>query len=138
MTGTQAVETLRLGQRVRTFTTDEARMFPGGLEMGNALTVWNRIVCEMESGTRVELLRPLAWVERQEARAGGTILLEMPEMDVSGETRVVSIEPWNVESGEGRLITAKFCQEASDVYDLKIWSSPGKVDTEIRWCNTTQ
>jgi hypothetical protein len=75
-------------------------------------------------GRRVdaELLRPVEWVEREWARAGGQVYLDLPEMGCVGWATVVSIGPCPaIAPGGGRVVTGTYVhQGARNVLDLRL------------------
>lgn len=66
------------------------------------------------------LLRPVAWVEKQAARVGETVFLNLPEIGIEGPAQVVSIEETFVVPGTGRLVTGVFRHQAGSILELKI------------------
>jgi hypothetical protein len=70
----------------------------------------------------VELLRPLDWIEDEEAAVGETIFLDLEEMGAIGDADVVSIEPCPpIQPGKGNVITGRFIHEVDqgDVVELR-------------------
>lgn len=87
---------------------------------------WRTINLEMRkadgSVAKVDLLRPLWWLEDAEAEVGGTIALSMPEMGIDGDAKVLSIGPCKADSRKidptNRVVTGKFTHENAIVLDL--------------------
>ncbi len=87
---------------------------------------WRRINLEMikadGSTAEIDLLRPLWWLSRAEARVGGAIYLSMPEIGIEGNAKVLKIGPCNADSrGKDplyRVVTGKFVHENAVVQDL--------------------
>ena len=70
----------------------------------------------------VELLRPLDWIEDEEAAVGETIYLDLEEMGAIGDAEVVSIEPCPpIQPGKANIITGKFIHEVEqgEVIELR-------------------
>ncbi len=65
-------------------------------------------------------LRPLAWVEDEEAVIGQTIFLDLKEIGVNGPAEVVSVEETIVLPGTGRLVTGVFRHMSGSILDLQI------------------
>ncbi len=71
----------------------------------------------------IGLLRSLDWIEDYGAHVGGTVWLDMKEMEAEGSAEVLAIEPCPpLEEGEGRLVTGTFKHTFGAVYDLKLES----------------
>lgn len=86
---------------------------------------WRDLTLEMtaDDGGKVEmtLLRPLWWIEQVGAEAGKTIALEIPEMKLSGETKVLSIKPLSFNDVRGNgTVTGTFKHTATDILDLQL------------------
>ena len=87
---------------------------------------WRSINLEIRKAdgsiARVDLLRPLWWLEEAGAKVGGTIYLSMPEMGIDGDARVLKIEPNTTDSrkaGSGsRVVTGTFVHENAVLLDL--------------------
>ena len=77
---------------------------------------------------KIDLLRPLWWVEEADAKVGGIIALSMPEMGIEGNATVVSIDPCQADSRKGdprcRVVTGKFTHENAIVLDLYFNNNP--------------
>lgn len=70
----------------------------------------------------VELLRPLDWIEDEEAAVGETIFLDLEEMGAIGDADVVSIESCPpIQPGNGNVITGRFIHEVDqgEVVELR-------------------
>ncbi len=69
----------------------------------------------------IELLRPLEWIEREEAHAGSTIYLNLHELGAEGDAHVMTVEPCpHIRRGEGNVVTGTFAHSASNVIDLHL------------------
>ena len=120
-TSSKAIEDLRVGDRVvagnpEGSEPDEAEPDP---------RTWHvaRLVLSDPEGGEVEatLLRSPTWFSDSGARLGGTIHLDLPEMGVSGEARVLSIDTClPIASGTGRVVTGTFTRRSDRVIDLHI------------------
>jgi hypothetical protein len=75
----------------------------------------------------VELLRPLDWIEDEEAAVGESIFLDLEEMGAIGDADVVSIEPCPpIQPGNGNVITGRFIHEVDqgEVIELRFVNQP--------------
>lgn len=87
---------------------------------------WRRIHIEMQkldgSRVKIDLLRPIWWLEKTGAEVGGTISLNMPEMGIEGEAEVRDIGACEADARSDdpnhRLVTGKFTHENAVVLDL--------------------
>ncbi len=139
--GTQAIQTLRVGQRVITFLPHERRgeapPEPAPAEWAAHRLITLTLPYENDEFIRLQLLRDPDWFRAHSPEVGGWIYLEMPEMGVHGEASVDSIAPCPpIEPGEGRVITATFHHSVGKCHNLKIGSegSPiGVTDLHPFW-----
>ena len=75
----------------------------------------------------VELLRPLDWIEDEEAAVGETIFLDLEEMGAIGDAEVISIELCPpIQPGHANIITGKFIHEVEqgEVVELRFANQP--------------
>lgn len=87
---------------------------------------WRSISLEMHkddgSVTKIDLLRPLWWIEKSNAKVGGIIELSMQEMGIEGEARVLNIGQCKVDSRKAdpkyRVVTGKFTHQNAIILDL--------------------
>ncbi len=80
---------------------------------------WRQIDLQMtkENGDSltVQLLRPLEWIEWQDASPGSTVWLDLPEMGAQGDAKVVSIRDCPpIQKGRGNVVTGRFLHSAKD------------------------
>jgi hypothetical protein len=70
----------------------------------------------------VELLRPLWWLEEQQAEVGGTVDIHVPECGIEGKAQVLAIEPCpTIKPRSGlRVVTGTFKHQASNVLDVYV------------------
>jgi hypothetical protein len=70
----------------------------------------------------VELLRPLWWLEEQQAEVGGTVDIQVPECGIEGRAEVLAIEPCPpIKPRPGlRVVTGTFKHRASQVLDVYV------------------
>jgi hypothetical protein len=70
----------------------------------------------------VELLRPLWWLEEQQAEVGGTVDIQVPECGIEGRAEVLAIEPCPpIQPRPGlRVVTGTFKHRASQVLDMYV------------------
>lgn len=111
------IEQIRVGQRVpgRNPDRDDVDLL---MEEPNP-TSWKRIELSMDrppSGRlEIELLRPLTWIEAQQATIGSSIWLDLPELDAVGEATVHNIDACpSIPKGPGRVVTGTFAHPVSD------------------------
>jgi hypothetical protein len=142
---TQAIEAVRLGQRVlgRNPLTHETQ--PAS-DIDPA--TWRAIRLEMTAhGVVYDLafLRPLAWLTERGGEVGGSIPLAMPEMGLDGPATVVAVEPCppiEPDDGRGRsVVTGTMRHLAANVLDLSVTglAEPlGVTDTHPFWSEDRQ
>lgn len=93
---------------------------------------WRGINLEMRKAdgsiAKIDLLRPLWWLEEANAEVGGTITLSMPEMGIEGEAKVLNIGSCKADSRENppgtQVVTGKFTHENAIVLDLYFNNNP--------------
>lgn len=70
----------------------------------------------------VELLRPLAWLQSQSAKVGGTVDIHVPECGIEGRAEVLSIQPCPAIKHDARyrIVTGTFKHQASKVIDVYV------------------
>ena len=116
---------MRICKRIVTLLPHERR---GSAPVEPTLTEWKacrlitlRLSCENDEFVRLQLLRDPDWFRTHNPEIGGLIYLEMPEMGVQGEAHVETIGPCpTIQSGPGRVITAKFDHSAGECRDIHI------------------
>jgi hypothetical protein len=119
----RAIETARLGWRAvgRNPLREQVEV----VEEPNPAT-WREIHLEMRKGNGrrlfAELLRTLRWLEEQQARVGGRVWLDLPEMGVEGWATVTGIGPCpEIVPGEGSVVTGLFRHEPDDnLVDVRV------------------
>jgi hypothetical protein len=137
------IERLRVGQSVLSWHDQEAiATFESWLSEIDAVVAFSKIEdatwrsVELEythdSGdtTNITLLRPTAWLDAIGAEPGSSIWLEMPELHIHGDARVVCVGPipeiYKVDDREispdvyERTITGTFVTTGARVHDLWI------------------
>jgi hypothetical protein len=98
---------------------------------------WRKLVLRMKKASgrelRVNLLRPLAWIEETKAKAGSTFFLNLPEMGAVGDAHVDAIEPCPpIKRGHGNVVTGTFHHEADpDTKILQVEFSDGAILTGV-------
>lgn len=93
---------------------------------------WRSINLEIKkddgSIAKIDLLRPLWWIEEAQSEIGSTIPLSMPEMGIEGEAEVINISSCSVDSRNSpkgqRVVTGKFTHENAIVLDLCFNNDP--------------
>lgn len=81
------------------------------------------LVMTKPDGGKLEmsLLRPTWWIQQVGAEAGKTINLSIPEMQLSGPTKVLSIKPMKPEPARGDgVVTGTFKHTSAEVLDLQL------------------
>ena len=72
-----------------------------------------------DADVEIELLRPLSWLESQGAAPGSVIHVEIAELNLDGDARVLSIEPCPpIEPGPGAVVTGRFSHISNDLVDV--------------------
>jgi hypothetical protein len=117
------IEQLLVGQRVRSDNPAAGVDLQFGADI--IPSEWRKLTLRApkRDGTvaDVVLLRPLTWVKEQEADAGGTVFISVPECGIDGNAQVLSIEPCpEILPGEGRVITGTFRHQVSASISLSI------------------
>jgi hypothetical protein len=123
--GTQAIETIRIGQRVITYLpherTEPEPEEPTAMEWAAHRVITLLLPCEDEQWIRMQLLRDPDWFRMMAPEVGDMIFLDMPEMGVEGDAIVEAIEPCpEIEIGEGRVVTATFHHSSGECLELDI------------------
>jgi hypothetical protein len=114
---TRPIESIEVGQRVLG-KNPSSEGVASDLDEPEEST-WRRLKLRMTKpdGRRAEivLLRSAEWVERQEARAGGTIFLGLLEIGAVGSAEVLEVGPCPpIARGQGSVVTATFRHEPAD------------------------
>jgi hypothetical protein len=113
------IERIRVGDRVLAGnpegSANEAEVDPA---------TWRRIeLVQRREGIDVDitLLRPLEWIQVMGAAPGATLELDMPELDIEGPARVLSVGPCpDIKPGAGRIVTGTFAHDSGSVLDLQL------------------
>ena len=95
---------------------------------------WRNVRLEMSKADgsllKITLLRPVEWLDFQEAEVGSVIELDLPELGAAGPAQVLAIEPCpDIEPGNRPLITGTFEHTAANVIDLEIESEAAPIGT---------
>jgi hypothetical protein len=73
----------------------------------------------------VVLIRPLGWIEEEEAAVGEVIWLELPEMHAAGDAEVLAISACPaLEPGSGPVITGTFRHDADELVEIRVAGQP--------------
>ncbi len=107
---------------------------------------WRNVRLEMSKANgsllKITLLRPVEWLDFQEAEVGSIIELDLPELGAAGPAQVLAIEPCpEIEPGHRPLITGTFEHTAANVIDLKVESEStpiGTTDNHPFWSEDRQ
>ncbi len=124
---TKPIGEVRVGERTNAHNPKGDFDDRFGVDVDSA--TWRQIIlrAEKESGgnCRIELLRPLWWLDLNQAKAGGRIHISIPECGVNDEALVLSIGPCpKIQPGDGPIITGKFIHDAAQVIDIYIEGQP--------------
>ena len=91
-------------------------------------------------GLRIDLLRPLTWIEEHNAKPGSTIHIELPEMGAVGDAQVTDLGPCpEIHPGKGAVVTGTFKHQAdgdTNVVHLKLEDQielTGVTDNHAYW-----
>ena len=122
-TGLVPIEEIEVGQRVLTETNSAVP--DTSIEPGD----WRLLELHVDDGlgtrVRVEVLRPLRWIESEGIAAGHRGHVHLEELEVSGIAEVLCIAPCpEIEEGEGRVVLATFQRQVDTVLDLVV--GPGE------------
>ncbi len=86
---------------------------------------WRLVDLRMQKpdGGRMDITlgRPAWWLEQVAARPGASIHLDLAELDLVGEARVLAVRPSPTpKAGHGRVVTGKFVHYAGNVLEVSI------------------
>jgi hypothetical protein len=117
------IEDIRVGERVMAHNpelSDAERSEPDPDP-----STWRKLdlAITKDDGYRLDitLLRPLEWLEQHRAIIGGTISLDIPEMNAYGEARVLNIGPCpQIKPGRGRVVIGTFRHTSGDTLNLGV------------------
>ena len=95
---------------------------------------WRNVRLEMTKADgsllKITLLRPVEWLDFQEAEVGSIIELDLPELGAAGPAQVLAIEPCpDIEPGNRPLITGTFEHTAANEIDLEIENEAAPIGT---------
>ena len=87
--------------------------------------IWRRLELRAPktdgSWADVVLLRPLSWLQEQQAEVGGHVWISVPECSIDGHATVLAIGPCPpIPPGPGRVVTGTFRHASARVLDLQI------------------
>ncbi len=121
----QAIEQIQVGRRVmgRNPELSDADRAAAGPEPHPDSWRLLRLRMTKADGDRLDmtLLRPVEWIDRYQAAAGGVVYLDMQEMGAVGEAQVLAVEACPaIQPGPGRVVTGTFAHQSGDVIDLKV------------------
>jgi hypothetical protein len=69
----------------------------------------------------VTLLRPVDWLEAQNAQVGGTVEINVPECGIEGAAEVLSIGPCpEIAEGPGQVVTGTFRHHSAAIVDVHV------------------
>ena len=110
------IEELRVGDRVWTAHLNEA-FDPSAT---NITSEWLTIDLELSSqNASLTLLRPASWLEQVDPDGDGSFFLELEEMGILGEAKVISVRgPPDIAEGPGRVVLSTMRYEGATVSAL--------------------
>jgi hypothetical protein len=92
------------------------------------------------SGLWIDLLRPSEWIEEHDARTGGTIFLDLPEIGAVGNAEVTHLGPCPpIQPGDGTIVTGTFKHQADEysrLIELRLEGQPeptGVTESHAYW-----
>ena len=120
------IEDLQVGERIRSDAPTEEFDLQFGTDIIRA--DWRKLtlVAPKRDGSSAEvvLLRPLQWLNEQQAEVGGTVYISVPECGIDGHADVLAIDPCPpIEPAGnlgGRVITGTFRHQVSASISLSI------------------
>ncbi|MEJ7595954.1 MAG: ParB/RepB/Spo0J family partition protein [Planctomycetaceae bacterium] len=117
------IEELTVGRRVQADSPTTELDLQFGSDVVSA--DWRKLtlVAPKRDGSTADvvLLRPLTWLNEQQAEVGGTVFISVPECGIDGHAQVLAIEPCpEIVPGEGRVITGTFRHQVSASISLSI------------------
>jgi hypothetical protein len=97
-------------------------------------STWKAVRLEMTKPSgrllQIELLRPIAWFEENQATVGATIEVELEEMGAVGPATITEIGPCPaIAPGNGAIVTGKFVHEADEQSSLMRLKLAGQSET---------
>jgi len=86
---------------------------------------WRHLFVEgkKDDGSRwdADLLVPLWWITEHDAKLGGQVHISVPECNIDGQARVVTLGPCpQIDDIDGRVVTSVFRHHSANVLDLRI------------------
>ena len=123
--GNQHIETFQTGERVITFLSADHVPYQPAPHRPINPTNHRRLHLRIDQAdgdyADIKLLRSLQWIDEHEARQGGVIRLDLPEMSAVGLAQVLTIESCSaISSANGALVTGTFAHTSGRVFDLKL------------------
>ena len=113
------------GQQGKSYTDPDPRIavaesLEQRLVENGTFSVSMELTRDDKSTCQITLLRDQEWLDVQDVNVGETITMDLPEMSVCGDAKVVSVEPTEIKPGSGRLVTGAFAHSSGDVHNLHI------------------
>lgn len=95
---------------------------------------WRKISLYMTKesglGLRIDLLRPLTWIEEHDAKPGGTIFIDLYEMGAVGDAEVTHVGPCpEIHSGDGTVVTGTFKHQADKNTNMVHLKLEGQIES---------
>jgi hypothetical protein len=115
------IEQINVGQRV--VAGNPTGEFDDSLGREVESATWRKLTLKAPKfdGTTADvvLLRPQWWLQEEQARVGGTVLISVPECGIDGRADVLAIEPCpQINSGEGRVVIGTYRHQPAAILKL--------------------
>ena len=116
------IEDIRVGMRVPArnpeITDEERSKF---VEPNEETWRFLRLELEKQNGgiLKIEMIRPLEWIQEYDARVGGTVFLRMKELGAEGNANVLEVSRCpKIMKGEGQVVVSTFAHPSTDIVEL--------------------
>lgn len=111
--GHQPIETIRVGQRVATFNSEERDQFESVPDTVIVSSSWCVVTVRQDQGEagviEADLLRPLGWFGGSTPDIGDWLVVDLEELGLAGETEIIAVNDCPVViPGPGRVVLSVF------------------------------
>lgn len=130
---TKNIEDIRVGDVIPAMNPEGAEVDALNLERPDPET-WRllELIAPKRDGTvsEITLLRPLWWLEEQQAEVGGEVWVQVPECGISSWAKLLSVGPCpEIESKSGEVVTGTFKHTVRKIIDVWIEGGPEPLGT---------